>query len=100
MSNTLVIRVLATTEFATGAKAVMWVACDDHGEDFSNTMSVESFAASYPTEQDLILNVLQSEAFEGAVEFSCDGSYELDACDGIYVEGFAAFQLYYMQVSG
>lgn len=96
MSNTLIIKVLATKEIKTGAQGVMWVASDDYGQAFSNTLVADTFAECYPTEHDLIMEVLQDPAF-GDVAIITGDTYELDACSGIYVEGLTEFHQNYMQ---
>jgi hypothetical protein len=88
MSNVLVIRILEVKELASGDTGLMWVASDSYADAHSPTMSVENFAESYPTEHDLIMDVLQSPMFSDGVAIITDNTYELDACSGIFVEGY------------
>ena len=87
MSNTLNIRILEVKELATGDTGLMWIAGDSYGEAHSSTMSVENFGTSYPTEHDLIMDVLQAPQFDGVAVVN-ENTYTLDACNGIYVEGY------------
>ena len=88
MSNTLNIRVVEVKELATGVTGLMWVAGDSYGEAHSGSMSITNFAESYPTEHDLIMDVLQAPQFDGVAVVNED-TYTLDACNGIYVEGYS-----------
>jgi hypothetical protein len=87
MSNVLTIRVLEAKELANGFVGLMWIAGDCYGTASSDVMHASSFRDSYPTENDLILNVLQEPAFDGVAVVTGD-TYELDACSGIRVEGY------------
>ena len=91
MSNQLMITVgmfKSLDEDAEGF-SVMVIAQDGYGKDFREYDDVESFLQECPTEHDLIMMVLQWDAFcDGAVVNETNNSFELDSISSIDVCGF------------
>jgi hypothetical protein len=73
--------------------SIMVVAADSYAKGIKEYGNIEAFLADNPTEESLILNVLQWSEFEDGVNIEYDNegtalSYELDSISYVEVVGF------------
>ena len=90
MSNQLDITVGIFTPLNATAPCteIMVVAGDSYVNDLRTYASIEAFMEENPTEEELIVNVLNWAAFEGGADFKADGSYELEGISYVDVVGY------------
>ena len=95
MSNRLDITVGMFTPFSATEPVtdIMVIAADTYAKGFKEYGSIEAFMADNPTEEALILNVLQWSEFEDGATIEADAegnaiSYVLDSISYVEVNGF------------
>lgn len=90
MSNILVISV---TKFQLvneeADPSFGFTASDNYGKAYENHFDTyEEFKEEFPTQDDLILHVLELKAFEDGAIVTPDGKYELDSFSSVTVLGY------------
>lgn len=89
MSNTLYITVGKFRQLNLSEPTdVTVIATDSYGTDVMTFDDLIHLKTLYPTQEDLIVAVLQLPAFEGGAIVHNDGTYELDAIGSVIVEGY------------
>ena len=91
MSNTLYITIgtfVPLDQRFTSHDVITVLASDAYGTDYMTFDDIEHFKAVYPTEDDLIMGVLNLTAFDGGAIFNKTGSYELAGISSIVVQGY------------
>ena len=87
MSNVLYIRV-GTFSMPGFEKQTVVLAADQYSDATMTFDDKEHLLYCYPTQEDLILEVLKLPAFEGGAIIYKDGTYELDSISAVCVEGY------------
>ena len=90
MSNLLVISVTKFQLVNEEAEPSFgFTASDNYGKTYANHYdSYEEFKEEFPTQDDLILHVLELSEFEDGATVTEDGQYELDSFSAVTVLGY------------
>ena len=88
MSNILNISVGTFAQFDAPYTKVCVIATDSYSQDVLTFDDKDHLLECYPTKEDLITTVLRLDVFDGCAAFAEDGSYQLDECTSVIVQGF------------